>query len=199
MAVKGTFKDFSFLDLLQCMLVCRKTGRVEITFENKWAMVIFRDGEVWHIEPRGFKGANSDEILYALVNMPDGNFVFQRIQVLPTLDRTLTVSSAEIIEQLVQRQETDALTGQPMGGPGAPPQVLKLRDGAESKVRYVPQNVKKILQGIDGKRTPDEVIAQSQLDPAMGAQIIKDLIAQEILEIVDAVKPEETPEPAPAS
>jgi hypothetical protein len=176
---------------MQLMHLSRKTGRVEVTKDNKWAMVIFQEGEVWHVEPRGFQGASPEEVLYAIMAMPDANFVLQRVHVLPMLERTVTMSTENLIMEGAKRFDDEAAIAQELGGaegaaPGQPlKQVLTIRPGAESKVRYVPQNVKKVVQAVDGNRDISEVIQQCGLEADQATQIIKDLMAQGILDAVD--------------
>lgn len=199
--VKGTFKDIPFIELLQLVHVARKTGRVEISFENKWAMVIFNEGMVWHVEPRGFKGASPDEILLTLMTMPEANFTFQRVQVLPSLPRTVTTTTENLILEGAKRLDDANAAAKQMGtdeenASNQLTHLLKIKPGMEAKVRYVPQNVKRILHLVDGQRSVSDIITQSNLEAAQAAQIIKDLISQEVLEKVEA---NEVPaEPVPA-
>ena len=193
MAVKGTFKDLSFLELLQLMHLARKTGRLEVTHDNRWAMIIFNEGAVWHVEPRGYRGATGEEILFALIADESAAFTFQRVHVLPALDRTIQISTDSLILEGVKRLDDERAVAQqaidnPQDTSNQLAQVLKVRQGVEAKVRYVPQNVKRILQLIDGHRSIGDVVRESQLDAPTAAQIIKDLITQEIL---DSVGPEE--------
>jgi predicted methyltransferase len=60
--------------------------------------------------------------------------------------------------------------------------VLRFKPGAEARVRFVPQKVKRVLAAIDGTRSLSEVVQQSELDAEQTTQIINDLIAQGILE-----------------
>ena len=201
MAVKGNFKDISFIELLQMTHITHKTGRLEVSFENKWAMIIFNEGVVWHVEPRGFRGASPDEILLQLIGMPEASFTFQRVQVLPSLERTVTISTENLILEGTKRIDDATAAAKEMGpddqGQNQLAHLLKIKPGAEAKVRYVPQTVKRVLQLIDGQRNISDVITQSQLDSAQAAQIIKDLISQDVLETVD---PNITPAPeVPAS
>jgi len=190
--VKGTFKDISFVEFLQLMQVAHKTGRLEVTYENKWAMVIFNEGVIWHVEPRGFQGASSEEILYMLVGMTSANFTFQRIIVLPALDRTVEITTNALIKEGTQRVDDDkkaeaiiaeggVVTADPLK------QILVFKPGAEAKVRFVPPAHKRIAQLIDGLRTVEEVIELSQLDPAQADTIIKDLVMKEAVELVTPV------------
>lgn len=192
MAVKGSFKDISFIELLQIMHLSHKTGRLEVTFENLWAMVIFREGAVWHVEPRGFRGASPIDVLFALIGMTDGNFVFQRLQVLPALERTVNMSTESLILEGAKRLDDQGLIAKEMGEERAG-NVLKFKPGAEARVRYMPQNVKRVLQAIDGNRDVNEVVKQSQLDPTQAAQIIKELVAQEVIEVSEASAPAKAP------
>ena len=199
MAVKGSFKDISFAELLQLIHLSRKTGRIEVTLDKRWVMVVVREGTVWHVEPRGFQGATPDEVIYQLIGLQEGNFLFQRVQVLPTLDRSVTHSTESLILEGTKRLDDQAAApaeGGPAGsgsGGGSPEQqmasMLKLKPGAEAKVRYVPQNVKKVLQIIDGTRSMADVIKQCGLEAAQATQIIKELIGHDILETVEPPKP----------
>jgi hypothetical protein len=198
MAVKGNFKDICFNDMVGLLYRTRKTGRMEITFQGKWAMVIFKEGDVWHVEPRGYGGASGEEVFEELLKMTDGNWVFQRVQVLPTLPRTLTLDMTPYAgaDVVADNGPVDEETGLPqnMGEGGkAIAQVLRFKPGAEVKVRYVPQNVKKLLQGIDGQRNVTDVIQLSQIDAAQAAQIIQELIKQDVVEVFDPTKPPEAP------
>ena len=74
MATKGTFNDLSFLEISQAIHALRKTFRIEINIGNKWAMIIFREGELWHVEPRGFLNATAEEIVCMLNEAPEGVF-----------------------------------------------------------------------------------------------------------------------------
>ncbi len=192
MAVKGSFKDISFVELLQLMQLSRKTGRIEINSDKKWAMVVIREGTVWHVEPRGFQGASPDEVIYSLVSLQDGTFIFQRVQVLPTLERTVNQSTESLIMEGTKRLDDESAVASEIGQDSAQVNyVLKLKPGAEAKVRYVPQNVKKVLQAIDGSRNLAEVVKLSQLDGTQAGQIIKELINHGILEAVEPPKPGE--------
>lgn len=191
MAVKGSLKDVSFVELLQLMHLSRKTGRVEISADKRWAMVVFREGTIWHVEPRGFQGATPDEVIYSLISLADGNFTFQRVQVLPTLERSVHQSTESLILEGTKRIDDASAAATEMGGGDAQlSHVLKFKPGAEAKVRYVPQNVKKVIQAIDGTRTLAEVIKLSQLEASAAAQIIKELTNHNILETVEPEKEE---------
>jgi len=190
MAVKGSLKDISFVELLQLMHLSRKTGRIEINVDKRWAMVVIREGVIWHVEPRGFQGATADEVVYQLISLQDGSFTFQRVQVLPTLERSVHQSIESLILEGTKRIDDAAAVAGEMGGEQQVAQVLRFKPGAEAKVRYVPQNVKKVVQVIDGIRSMAEVIKQSGLEANQAAQIIKELINHNILEAVEPAKPE---------
>lgn len=190
MAIKGTFKDISFLELLQLMHLSQKTGRIEVQHDGRWAMVIFRDGALWHVEPRGFHGASREDVIYELLTLTDGNFVLQRVQVLPSLERTVHLSVENIIMEGVRRIDDQRALTQEMGAPGDESCVqmdgiLRYKPDGEARVRYVPANVKRLVQAIDGQRTIAELIAESQLDTDQAAQVIKELMHQQIVELVD--------------
>lgn len=197
MAVKGSLKDISFVELLQLMHLSRKTGRVEINVDKRWAMVVFREGIVWHVEPRGFQGATPDEVVYHLIGLQEGNFTFQRVQVLPTLDRSVQQSTESLILEGTKRIDDASVAAAEMGDNQQLAYILKFKPGAEAKVRYVPQNVKKVIQSIDGNRTLSEVIKLSQLEANAAAGIIKELINHNILEAVEPVKEGEQAQTAP--
>jgi len=203
MSVKGSLKDVSFIELMQLMHLSKKTGRIEVTFEKKWAMVIFKEGVLWHIEPRGFHATSPEDAIYHLIELTDGSFVLQRIQVLPMLERSVNTSIESLIlegSRRLDNSESDAPVE--VSAEAQVAYVLKFKPGAEAKVRYVPQNVKKVLQAIDGKRSLDEVVKLSQLEAAQATQIIKELLTHNILEALDpaqvqAQAQEPTPEAAP--
>jgi hypothetical protein len=198
MAVKGSLKDISFVELLQLMHLSRKTGRIELNVDKRWAMVVFREGVVWHVEPRGFQGATPDNVIYQLISIQDGNFTLQRVQVLPTLERSITQSTESLILEGTKRIDDAGVAAAEMGGDQQLAYVLKFKPGAEAKVRYVPQNVKKVIQAIDGNRSLSEVIKLSQLDANAAAGIIKELVNHNILEAVEPPKDGEQPPQAPA-
>jgi hypothetical protein len=189
-AVKGSFKDLNFLDLVVAMKTWGKTGRVEISHEAKWAMAVFRDGEVWGIQPRGIQANSQDELMYTLCKMTDGNFVFQSMPSLPEFDRMLTVTSDEVIQRLVA--PVAGADGE-AGAGESPYKVLKMKPGMEAKVRYVPQNVKKVLSAINGKLNIGEVVAACGLEEAQAETVIKDLLTNEIIELIDLVEEEAKP------
>jgi len=186
MAVKGSFKDISFVEMVQLMALARKTGRMEITHENKWAMVIFREGEVWHIEPRGFHGMPREEIFYFLMNLKDANFAFQRLQVLPMLDRTITLSIENLLMEGAKRQDEEEAIAEvnDTDEPSELDNLLNIKAGAEAKVRYAPQNTKRLLMAINGQRSITEVIRETEMDATQAATIIKDLITQGVVEMM---------------
>ena len=196
MAVKGSLKDISFVEMMQLMHLSRKTGRIEISVDKRWAMVVFREGTVWHVEPRGFQGATPDEVIYNLIGIADGTFTFQRVQVLPTLERSVHQSTESLILEGTKRIDDASVAAAEMGGDTQLSYILKFKPGAEAKVRYVPQNVKKVIQSIDGTRTLSDVIKASQLEANAAAQIIKELVNHNILE---AVEPPKEGQEAPAA
>jgi hypothetical protein len=177
------------------MEISRKTGRIEVILEGgKWAMLIFQEGVLWHVEPRGFRGASPEDIVFELIKTPEANFVFQRLQLLPSLERTIQTSIQTLIMEGTKRIDDEAVIAQETGG-GAVSHVVKFKPGAEAKVRYVPQNVKKVLVAIDGKRTLGDVIQQCGLDANQAGQIIKELIKQEVIETIDEEAPAQAPTP----
>jgi hypothetical protein len=69
---------------------------------------------------------------------------------------------------------------------GLPPQMrVRFKSGAEAKVRYVPQNVKKVITCVNGVRTVEEIISDSGLDQEPAAQILRELINHGILELFE--------------
>ncbi len=196
MSIKGSLKDVSFIELMQLMHLAHKTGRIEVTHEKKWAMVIFKEGMVWHVEPRGFHATSPEDAIYSLIGLDDGSFIFQRIQVLPVLERTVNVSTESLILEGSKRLDDGGVNTPESAGDTQAAFILKFKPGAEAKVRYVPQNVKKVLQAIDGQRSINDVLKVSQLETAQSAQIIKELIGHGILEAIDpAQATPEQPQP----
>lgn len=186
--VKGSFKDISFIELLQLMYGARKTGRIEVTQDKKWAMVIFREGVIWHVEPRGFRGISAEEVVYEILAMQDANFILQRVEILPTLERSINLSTENILMESAKRQDEEDAVSATMGGDGKKTkQVLRIRPGSESRVRYVSSEVKVIIALVDGNRNLNEVVQQSGIDQTRAAQIVKDLIDQGILDAIDVV------------
>lgn len=61
-------------------------------------------------------------------------------------------------------------------------QVLRYRHGAQQQTRFVPVTVRRLLDCIDGRHTVAEVIARSDVNPELAAQIIRDLLRHGILE-----------------
>ena len=185
--VKGSFKDISFIELLQLMYGARKTGRIEITFDKKWAMVIFREGVIWHVEPRGFRGISPEEVVYEILAMKDANFILQRVELLPTLERSINLSTENILMESAKRQDEEEVVSQTIGGGGTKKmkQVLRIRAGSEARVRYVSAEVKAIIAMVDGHKNINEVVMQSNIEQTRAAQIVKDLMDQGILDAVD--------------
>ena len=186
--VKGSFKDISFIELLQLMYGARKTGRIEITFDKKWAMVIFREGVIWHVEPRGFRGISPEEVVYEILAMKDANFILQRVELLPTLERSINLSTENILMESAKRQDEEEVVSQTIGGGGGTKkvkQVLRIRAGSEARVRYVSAEVKAIIAMVDGHKNINEVVMQSNIEQTRAAQIVKDLMDQGILDAVD--------------
>lgn len=186
MAVKGTFQDISFIEMLQLVDQGRKTGRMEVSCNEKWAMIVFQDGVVWHVEPRGFRGLSPEEVIYELIGTEEGKFVYQRLQLLPTLERTVNMSTKSLILEGAKRLDDRRQFIPQDDGSGnstTQDQCLRLKPDYESKVRYAPQNVKKVLAAIDGERCISEVVEKSQVEATQAAQIIKDLISQDVVEL----------------
>lgn len=186
MAIKGSFKDVSLGEWMQLMQISRKTGRLEVTHENKWAMIIFREGEIWHVEPRGFRGLSGEEVIYTVMTIPDGSFAFQRLQVLPQLERTIHMSIENLLMEGAKRMDEEEAFTQAVEEK-APEMsqlayILTIKPGSEQKVRYAPQNTKRILMAIDGQRNVGEVIAASELEPDPAAAVIQELISQGVIE-----------------
>lgn len=187
MAIKGSFNDVSLGEWLQLMQLARKTGRLEVSHENKWAMIIFREGEVWHVEPRGFRGKSGEEVLYALMAMPEGAFTFQRLQVLPALERTINMSIENLLMEGAKRLDEEeayahSIEQSPENERAASMlAVLTIAPGAESKVRFASQQTKRVLMAIDGERTIGQVVELSELEHDQAAAIIQDLIEQGVI------------------
>lgn len=197
MSVKGSLKDISFVELMQLMHLARKTGRIEISHEKKWAMVVFKEGVVWHVEPRGFHSTSPEDAIYTLVGLNEGTFTFQRIQILPVLERSVNASTESLIMEGTKRMDDGVVVSSKIGNDQQLAFVLKFKPGAEAKVRYVPQHVKKVLLAIDGQRNIADIIKLSQLDASQAAQIIKELISNSILEALDPSQVQQEAPPPP--
>lgn len=185
MAVKGTFKDIPFVELLMLMEQTQKTGRLEVTIDRRWAMVIFQDGQVWHVEPRGFRGASPEEVVFEMMSAVDGNFVFQRLHVLPSLERTVHVSTEALILEGTKRLDDAAAAADSLTDTKQLEQVPRFLPGAEAKVRYVPQKTKQVLMAIDGKRTLKQVVQFSQMDPVDVSAVINEMMEKNVIEMVE--------------
>ncbi len=185
MAVKGTFKDIAFVELLMLMEQAQKTGRLEVTIDRRWAMVIFQDGQVWHVEPRGFRGASPEEVIFEMIASTDGNFVFQRLHVLPSLERTVHTSTEGLILEGTKRLDDAAAAADSLSDTKQLEQVPRFLPGAEAKVRYVPQKTKQVLMVIDGKRTLKQVVQFSQMDPVDVSAVINEMIEKHVIEMVE--------------
>jgi hypothetical protein len=190
MSVKGSFKDFTFVELLQLIGLTKKTGRIEVTLDNKWAMVIFREGQVWHVEPRGFHGIKPEEVIYAIMGMPNASFVYQRVQILPALERTINISVENLIMEGTKRidEGATAVTVDTDGVQRKVRQVLKVKAGAEARLRYAAPGTRQLTQHVDGKRTIAEVVQESGMETEPANKLIKELIQQGTLEIVEIVE-----------
>ena len=205
MSVKGSLKDITLYELLHMCHTCRKTGRLEISRENQWAMIVINEGSVWHIEPQGFEGDSPEDILRTLMEV-DTNFTFQRVYVLPTLPQSFKISTADFLDdygkkltkERLQKEaaaqadginakmpEEDAEMADDMAAADTKEQYLVFKPGGENKVRYAPPEVKKVVSLIDGKHTVKEIIAASNMEESVASELIHQLIVQDVAEIIN--------------
>ena len=203
MSVKGSLKDISLFEMLSLCHTFRKTGRIELSRDNQWAMVVINEGEVWHIEPQGFEGDSPLEILKTLMEL-ETNFTFQRVYVLPTLPRSFEVSTTDFLEDYEKKLTKERLlkeatekadginTKMPENDadmddivpPEKSEQFLVFKPGGETKVRYAPPDVKRVVALIDGKHSIEDIIKASNMEESVAADLIQQLVIQEVAEII---------------
>jgi len=103
----------------------------------------------------------------------------------PDPDCEWTVSHQPVPQHAGRRQEPPPPPAQSFIE-GLPPYMrVRFKPGAEAKVRYVPQNVKKVIACVDGVRTVEEIAQDSELDPEKAVQILRELINHNILELFE--------------
>jgi len=203
MSVKGSLRDISLFELLKMCHENRKTGRIELSKENQWAMIVINEGDVWHIEPQGFEGDSSEDILRTLMELTS-DFVFQRVYVLPTLPQSFNESTSEFLDDYEKKLTKERLKQESLekadGINTAVPeddtamadelpqdkskQYLVFKPGGENKVRYAPPEVKRVVALIDGKHSVTDIISGSNMDEATASELIHQLIVQEVVDIV---------------
>lgn len=86
----GKFSDLSLVDVLQLLIMNKKTGVLTITRDSEKAELYFDDGRMLHAEYKKFVG---EEAVYNLGEWKEGVFRFERteVQVTPTI-HTVTMN-----------------------------------------------------------------------------------------------------------
>lgn len=86
----GKFSDLSLVDVLQLLIMNKKTGVLTITRDSEKAELYFDDGKMLHAEYKKFVG---EEAVYNLGEWKEGVFRFERteVQVTPTI-HTVTMN-----------------------------------------------------------------------------------------------------------
>ena len=211
MSVKGSLKDISLFEMLSLCHTFRKTGRIEISKDNQWAMIVINEGDVWHIEPQGFEGDSPVDILRSLMAV-ETSFTFQRVYVLPTLPRSFDVSTTEFLEDYEKKltkekllkeaaekadgintkmPEEDAEMAEDIAPVDKSEQYLVFKPGGENKVRYAPPDVKRVVALIDGKHSIEDIVKASNMEESVATELIHQLIVQEVAEIINEPKADE--------
>ncbi len=83
----GKLSDLSLIDVLQLLMMNKKTGLLTLTAGEDKAEMVFNDGKLIHAEYKQFVG---EEAVYNLGEWRDGVFRFesQEIEVVPTIHTT---------------------------------------------------------------------------------------------------------------
>lgn len=83
----GKLSDLSLIDVLQLLMMNKKTGLLTLTAGEDKAEMVFNDGKLVHAEYKQFVG---EEAVYNLGEWRDGVFRFesQEIEVVPTIHTT---------------------------------------------------------------------------------------------------------------
>ena len=103
----------------------------------------------------------------------------------PDPDHEWAVRHHPVVQHAGRQQEPPPPPAQAFVG-GLPPQMrVRFKPGAEARVRYVPQNVKKVITCVDGVRTVEEIARDSGLDQEQATQILRELINHNILELFE--------------
>ena len=86
----GKFSDLSLVDVLQLLIMNKKTGVLTITRDSEKAELYFDDGKMLHAE---YKKVVGEEAVYNLGEWKEGVFRFERteVQVTPTI-HTVTMN-----------------------------------------------------------------------------------------------------------
>jgi len=83
----GKLSDLSLIDVLQLLMMNKKTGQLTLTAGEEKAEMVFNDGKLTHAEYKQFVG---EEAVYNLGEWKDGVFRFEscEINVVPTIHTT---------------------------------------------------------------------------------------------------------------
>ncbi len=83
----GKLADLALVDVLQLLMMNRKTGMLTLTATDDTAQLIFDDGKLLHAEYKQFVG---EEAVYNLGDWKDGMFRFESVDVdvVPTIHTT---------------------------------------------------------------------------------------------------------------
>jgi hypothetical protein len=175
MALRGTFDDLSFAEVLQLLNLGRKTGMLIVRHGQQEAIVHLRDGEVVDAVADMIEGR---DVVFRLLGWRQGEFEFTRDA--KAVKHSIHMGTEALILEGMKRIDEWQQIEKEFSDLNV---VLRVRaDMVSEKYDDLEEDAKTLLRFVDARRDVSTIIRESGLEPLRALLMLTDMIGNGLLE-----------------
>jgi len=175
MALRGTFEDLSFAEVLQLLNLGRKTGMLTVRQGQQEAIVHLRDGEVVDAVADMIEGP---DVIFRLLGWRQGEFEFTRDA--RAVKRSVNMSTEALILEGMKRIDEWQQIENEFSDLHV---VLRARaDLVAEKFDELEEDAKTLLRFVDARRDVGTIIRESGLEPVRALLVLTEMMGSGLLE-----------------
>jgi len=174
-ALTGSLQEIEPADLIQLVVMGRKSGVLTVTQGRDRTILYFREGRLIHAE--GTEAPDPRQVVYTFVGKKKGNFVFETRE--PGCTQTLHgTAEALVLEGMRRLDHEQRLLGKLPPGDQRLVVLGGRRAGANVELTG---DQARVLLLVDGERTVDEVVRRSGLSRLFAYEALAELLEQGVV------------------
>ena len=173
--IQGELANITMIDLLQTIEEELRSGSIRLVRGSREAIVYFREGNILDAICGKLQG---EEAIYRLMLWPDGDFIVRYHDNVRRADRIEKDSSALLLEGIRRLETWNELIRELPG-------LHRLFEADYQRlpnfINEAPAEVGRVMRLFDGYRSLRDVVDDSPVDDVTTLQIIKKLLAEDVL------------------
>ena len=175
MALRGTFEDIGFAELLQLLNVGHKSGRLEVWRGAERAELFITHGEVARARSRMEHGP---EVVYRVLGWKSGEFAFERADE-PVVREIAESTEALILEGMKRFDEWGRVEAELPRGHTVLRQCVS---AVNAQYEQLSVEAQQVLRLVDARRTVATLVRESGLAPTRAQEALAELMEAGVVE-----------------